>query len=62
MGDAVVALLKDDIVRNRLSENAARDARERFDLDRQVEAYLEWYKCIDEQWNSEHPTLPRADS
>ena len=62
MGEAVVALLKDDTLRNRVSESAASDARERFDLDRQVDAYLEWYKSIDEHWNSEHPTLPRADS
>lgn len=61
MGEVVVALLKDDTIRNRLGENAARDARERFDLDREVQAYLKWYESIDEQWNSEHPTLPRAD-
>ena len=40
---AIRRLLEQDPLRARLSENAARDARARFDLDRLVEAYLEWY-------------------
>jgi len=41
--EAVVTLLKDKELRQRLGENAARDARKRFDLNKQVEAYLAWY-------------------
>jgi glycosyltransferase involved in cell wall biosynthesis len=44
MAETIVALLTDDALRRRLGENAARDARERFDLWRQVETYLKWYK------------------
>jgi glycosyltransferase involved in cell wall biosynthesis len=39
-------LLNDDPLRRRMGENAARDARERFDLRRQVDSYLEWYEKI----------------
>lgn len=39
-------LLRDDSLRLRLSQNAAKDARERFDLERQVDAYLDWYEEI----------------
>jgi glycosyltransferase involved in cell wall biosynthesis len=37
-------LLNDDALSRRISENAAQDARERFDLQRQVNQYLEWYR------------------
>lgn len=43
MASAVERLLVDERLRLRLGENAARDARERFDLRRQVDDYLEWY-------------------
>ncbi|MEW6301095.1 MAG: glycosyltransferase [Thermodesulfobacteriota bacterium] len=49
-GDAVAfalgieRLLNDDLLRRRIGENAATDARERFDLQRQVDSYLEWYE------------------
>lgn len=46
MAEAIITLLKDKELRQRLGENAARDARERFDLDRQVEVYLSWYKDL----------------
>lgn len=44
MSDAAAALLDRDAIRTRLGDNAARDAASRFTLDRQVEAYLEWYR------------------
>jgi len=44
MADAVVALLTNETLRKRLGEHAAEDARKRFDLERQVEAYLGWYE------------------
>jgi glycosyltransferase involved in cell wall biosynthesis len=39
-------LLGDDVLRRSLSTNAATDARQRFDLERQVDAYLGWYQEI----------------
>ncbi len=45
---AVVTLLKDNDLRGRMGVNAAADARRRFDHDRQVSDYLEWYgECIE---------------
>jgi glycosyltransferase involved in cell wall biosynthesis len=41
---AIERFLDDDTLRYRLSENAAQDARKRFDLRREVDDYLEWYK------------------
>lgn len=46
MTAAVVRLLTDEPLRRQLGNNAARDARQRFDLERQVDAYLEWYREI----------------
>lgn len=46
MGEAILALLTNEPLLERLGQNAARDARERFDLESQVEAYLEWYRAI----------------
>ncbi len=46
MAEAVVALLKGEDLRARLRENAVRDARQRFDLDREVDTYLGWYAEI----------------
>ena len=40
----VKRLLDDKNLRQRLGQNAARDARKRFDLERQVTNYLDWYK------------------
>lgn len=44
MAEAIMTLLENEDLRQRLSKNAAKDARDRFDLNRQVEAYLSWYK------------------
>ena len=59
MAEGVIALLTNDFSRSRLGENAANDARERFDLQRQVSRYLEWYQTIIENWNSE-PSAPHS--
>ena len=53
MAEAVFTLLKNDVLRSCLGNNAARDARERFDLEAQVEAYLEWYQNILKDWDLE---------
>jgi glycosyltransferase involved in cell wall biosynthesis len=44
MAVGIERLMNDDSLRGRMGENAARDARERFDLQRQVDSYLEWYE------------------
>ncbi len=46
MADAVGLLLADDGLRRRLGENAANDARKRFDVTRHVRDYLRWYDEI----------------
>ena len=46
MAECILQLLRDDSLRRQLGENAARDARERFDLNRQAEDYLAWYRDI----------------
>jgi glycosyltransferase involved in cell wall biosynthesis len=43
LGAALELLLERHELRRLLSENAARDARERFDLERLVDAYVDWY-------------------
>ncbi len=45
-------LLVDDELRRRMSAEAARAARERFDLNCQASRYLEWYKAIMESWQA----------
>lgn len=56
MANAIEALLSNKVQRNRLSENAAMDARCRFDLNREVEEHLEWYHEITERWVVERST------
>jgi glycosyltransferase involved in cell wall biosynthesis len=41
--NSIERLLNDETLRKHLARNAADDARKRFDLKRQVEAYLNWY-------------------
>jgi glycosyltransferase involved in cell wall biosynthesis len=43
MALALERLLDNDGLRRRLGENAVKDAHERFDVQRQVDSYLEWY-------------------
>lgn len=54
MAQAMVLLLTDEAVCQRLGQNAARDARHRFSLAHQVEEYLSWYQEIAELWNRKH--------
>jgi glycosyltransferase involved in cell wall biosynthesis len=44
MAVAIERLLDDDEWRRQMGESAARDARERFDFQWQVDGYLDWYK------------------
>jgi len=43
MALGIERLLTNELLRARLGENAAKDARERFDLNKQADCYLEWY-------------------
>jgi glycosyltransferase involved in cell wall biosynthesis len=47
---AIERLLNDGVVRRQLGCNAVHDARQRFGLARQVEAYLAWYQEIRHEW------------
>jgi glycosyltransferase involved in cell wall biosynthesis len=49
MAKHIILLLTDDVLRRQFSVNAAQDGRERFDLNRQVNAYVEWYHAIAER-------------
>lgn len=46
MAEGIESLLLDEGLRRRLSANAASDAAEHFDLNRQAEQYLAWYRAI----------------
>ena len=54
MTEAVVHLLNDDGLRRRMAANAAEDAKERFDVRRQVDDYVGWYQEIlaSQSWKS----------
>jgi glycosyltransferase involved in cell wall biosynthesis len=43
---AIERLLKDKSLRSTLGNNAAQDARRRFDLKREAETYLDWYEQL----------------
>ena len=51
MSFAIRRLLEDDALRARLGANAAADARARFDLERQVDRYIDLYTRL----QREHP-------
>jgi glycosyltransferase involved in cell wall biosynthesis len=50
---AISHLCADPATLVQLGRNAARDASERFDLDRQAGVYLEWFDEIRERWSVE---------
>jgi glycosyltransferase involved in cell wall biosynthesis len=50
MAARTAQLLRDADMRRRFAENAADSARRRFDLKKQVDAYLAWYNDITERW------------
>jgi len=50
MAGMIKLLLQDDELRQRMSERAAAVARQRFDLNTQVDAYLEWYQEVIQDW------------
>ena len=62
MADAALALLGNDDARHLLARNAASDARVRFDVNRQVERYLSWYRTIISDSNRHAAPDPARDS
>jgi glycosyltransferase involved in cell wall biosynthesis len=58
MTDALIALLDAPATRRAMGENASRDARRRFDEQRQVDDYLAWYREICADWKARRQ--PRA--
>ena len=60
MAHSIVTLLTNQDCLRRLGENAAADARQRFDLERQADAYLEWYREIIERWQVERSGSQRG--
>lgn len=50
MAAATAHLLSNDDLRRQLSANALADARDRFDLDDQVDATIAWYRDIRADW------------
>lgn len=50
---AIERLIKDESLRLALGNNAARDARRRFDLKREAMAYLDWYEQVVERTRAE---------
>jgi glycosyltransferase involved in cell wall biosynthesis len=58
MAFGVDRLLQDRPLRIRMGENAVRDAVQRFDIQRQVDSFLEWYQEILKVWVSRQCPLP----
>lgn len=61
MAGAMKKLLTDDALGMRLGRNAAEDAQRRFDLNRQVDVYIRWYRKILENWKrGQKPKLEKS--
>lgn len=50
MANAVLRILNDNGLRENMRRNAADDAARRFDLNRQVDEYLAWYRAAIDRW------------
>jgi glycosyltransferase involved in cell wall biosynthesis len=61
MAASIVRLVMDEPLRRRLGANAARDARNRFDLQLQADQYLAWYQQIVDDWRTRRSPLQRAE-
>jgi glycosyltransferase involved in cell wall biosynthesis len=57
MATAIELLLRNDPLRLQMAQNAATDASQRFDLNRQADEYLAWYREISERWIVERSTF-----
>ena len=54
MATRIQQLLVDEALRSGFSANAAKTARQRFDLECQVDTYLAWYNDIMQRWQTKH--------
>jgi glycosyltransferase involved in cell wall biosynthesis len=52
MADAIERLLTNDPLRGLLGEHAAKDACDRFDLQKQADSYLDWYQALIRRYQS----------
>lgn len=60
MATRIEQLLSDNDLRMRMGTQAFEDARRRFDLNRQVDEYLEWYYRILENWQCKEGERPAS--
>lgn len=56
MASRIQVLLGDEALRNEMGNQAAAKARNRYDLARQVDAYLAWYAEVLEDFHEQYPT------
>jgi len=68
MAETTITLLSDARLCKHLGQNAAQDARRRFNLKQQVEAYLSWYNEMlarmeseEKQWARQERNLKSTD-
>jgi len=61
MAQSVITLLEQPELYAQLAGNAAKDARQRFDLQRQCDAYLDWYDTIVERWQTNKSQIESAN-
>lgn len=59
MAEAVRLVSTDELLKRRLGENAAADAADRFDLDRQTDKMIGWYKEIIADFRASPPPQSR---
>lgn len=57
MASAVDFLLRDEALQHRLGDNAASEARRRFDLRREADDYLDWYRTCVSSGKPGHPCI-----
>ena len=60
LADAIAFVLKNESLRRSMSLNASADARERFDLERQVDSYLDWYLEIIDRFRKRPNASPQT--
>ncbi len=66
MADYILKLLENDSLRIRIGKAGAKDARERFSIERQVNQFMEWYSEVIDDWSlwksKDWPRCPGRES
>ena len=62
MAYAVESLMDDEVLRRCLGENAAADARRRFDLEREADDYLAWFSELLDRWETPERAITNKDT